>query len=379
MEYYFDTHQLYHDFEHLHDTPEIAFQEYRTSRFIQKELKKIGFSVRKLGDTGLLAHMEGKQPGPAIALRADMDALSFYKEDGSVQLLHACGHDAHSAMVLAAGRHFAAQNIDEGILYLLFQPGEESMLGAKRILAHGLPHIDGMIGIHLRPKIEMPLGSATPALLHCASLPITAHFHGKAAHAARPFLGINAVSSAAMLIHAVDTLTWDTDEDWSAKATVVDSHQNQHNIIPEFCSVTLDIRAQSNELGSSITQKIKMLAKEAADKFGTTLSFEENPGYAPNYDPSLIDICRNAINTVLGKAEPPTHTPGSEDFHAYSMIGGIPTAYIGLGADLLPGLHSPDMHFDHSCLPIGTAILIEAVNSCFKRIAPHAAAPKSEC
>jgi len=366
MQYHLDEEKLYRDFAVLHDIPEISFQEFMTSAFIRKELIRLGFTVQHLGETGLLACMQGENSGASIALRADMDALYFRKADGDIKPLHACGHDAHCAMVLSAGRHFAAQGISSGTLYLLFQPGEETMLGAKKILAGGLPNLDGMIGIHLRPQIEIPMGAATPALLHCASFPVTAHFHGKAAHAARPFLGTNAVSAAALAITAVDELSFDTKEDWSAKATIADSHRNQHNVIPEYCSVTFDIRSESNALGGTISETVKRIAEESAQKIGCAVTFSENPGYAPKYDPRLVGICKDAITEVLGSAEPPTHSPGSEDFHAYSVLAGIPTAYIGLGADLVPGLHSPDMQFDHTCMPIGAKILIDAVTRCFQ-------------
>lgn len=367
MEGEIDEKALYADFENLHDLPEIGFREFQTSSYIEHELQDLGIPVQHMGETGLLARLEGKAPGVSLALRADMDALSFCRENGEKLMMHACGHDAHCAMVLAAGRHFAAHRLEKGRLYLLFQPAEETLLGAKKILACGLPRLEGMIGIHLRPKSEIPLGTATPSLIHCASFPITANFHGRASHAARPQLGINALSSGAMAIIAVDGLSFDTKETWSAKATIADSHGNLHNVIPEYCSVTFDIRSESNKLGDTISEAVKRISAEAAKKVGCTVTFNENPAYAPRYDPSLVDTCKQAIEKVLGRAEPPTHTPGSEDFHAYSVQGGIPTAYIGLGADLTPGLHSTEMHFNHACMPEGVKILVEAASLFFKQ------------
>lgn len=351
---------LERDWAQLHQIPEPAFHEEQTSRWIREALTASGFSIRGFGKTGLLAHITGEAPGSAIALRADMDALPFPQRDGAVVCRHACGHDAHCAMVLAAGKYLAALGLTRGTLYLLFQPAEESMNGARETLKCGLPHLDGMLGIHLRPQSEIRLGHATPALLHCASLPVTARFSGKAAHAARPHLGINTISAAARAIAAVDEIRLDTAALWSAKATVIDSHGNPRNVIPELCTVVFDLRAETNAVGVLLSAEVKHAVETAAAAVGCAVSVHQEQGFAPEYNPRLVEICRCAIADILGTADPPYHTPGSEDFHAYSALGNIPTAYIGLGADLEPGLHSPTMHFDHSCMAPGAEILADA-------------------
>jgi amidohydrolase len=362
-----DASALEETWQRLHAIPEPGFEEVRTSRWIESQLTAAGFSVRYLGKTGLLASLEGRGPGPSIALRADMDALSFRREDGTAYCSHACGHDAHCTMVLSAGKYFAVHPPARGTLYLLFQPGEETMHGAREMLRCGLPHLDGMLGIHLRPRSELPLGRATPALLHCASIPITARFRGRASHAARPQLGINAVSAAARAVTAVDEIRLDRPGGlWSAKATVIDSQGNLRNVIPEFCSVSFDLRAETNDIGKRLTDAVETAVRAAAHRLGCTAVLETEQGFAPEYDPQLTELARLAITDVLGVADPPLHTPGSEDFHAYSALGDIPTAYIGLGADLEPGLHSPQMHFDHACMSPGTRILIDAVNRCLQ-------------
>lgn len=357
-----ETEQLMEDWKRLHQIPEIGFHEYQTSGYLRSRLESLGFEVRSIAGTGLLAALHGSEPGLSIGLRADMDALEFNNEDGSKTLCHACGHDAHCAMVLAAGAQVARQGIRRGTLYLLFQPAEETICGASAVVRDGgLPHLDGLLGMHLRPKSELPLGQATAQLMHQATIPMTVTFYGKAAHGARPFEGVNALSAAAETIVQVDRLQIHTGQSWSAKATNAHCFGNMHNVIPERCSVTFDLRAQSNALGDQLTQAVLECANQSGEKVGCRVSCDKVHGYAAEYDPGLVTVCEEAIREVLGDVAPPVHTLGSEDFHAYHMEGGIPVAYMGLGADLVPGLHSRDMRFNPDCLPVGVQILCRCV------------------
>lgn len=368
MEYTIDEEKLYDDWNTLHKLPEIGFNEYKTSAFLRERLVELGFELETVAETGLIGTIRGKKHGPTVAIRADMDALKFRNEKDEIEVIHACGHDANCAMALAASAALAKKGIEAGNYIILFQPGEETMTGAQMVLESGLPHIDAMFGMHLRPQNEMEIGKATSALIHSASMPLTINFRGKAAHGARPHLGINAISAAARTITEVDALYIDTGENWSAKATVIDCMENQHNIIPEFCSVTFDIRAKSNELADYISSTIRKIASEAAQQIGCSIGIKQGYGYAPQYDAALTHISKRAIKQVLGAAEPPVYTSGSEDFHVYSVKGGIRTSYIGLGADLRPGLHAPNMCFDHSCMPNGAEILFRCVKMSFEAL-----------
>lgn len=353
--------QLFQDWEQLHGMPEVGFREFKTSRYLRSRLESMGFYVDPIAGTGLLAKLSGARPGPSVGLRADMDALPFPNKDGTTTVIHACGHDAHCAMVLNAGAIAAREGLEGGTLYLLFQPAEETIEGAQAVLKSGLPHLDALFGMHLRPLEELPYGTATAQLIHQATRPIKVTFRGKSAHAARPHLGINALSAAAAAIVRVDHLKLDTSLSWSAKATVIDCNGNAHNVIPEWCSVTFDLRAETNALGDELSDRILAIAAESAEEVGATMESTEIHGYAPEYDGRLVRICERAIGEVLGSVAPPVHTLGSEDFHAYRMEGGISSAYMGLGAGLTPGLHSREMTFNHECMPFGTEILYHCV------------------
>lgn len=355
--------QLRKDWESLHAIPEIGFKEYKTSAYLKERLREMGYQVTPIAGTGLLARLDGDEPGALVGLRADMDALQFHNEDGSTEMIHACGHDAHCSMVLAAGELAVKRGLKKGTLYLLFQPAEETICGASRVIKDGgLPHFDALFGIHLRPRVEIPLGTATAELLHQATLPMTVTFLGRESHAARPQSGINALSAAADCIAAVDALRLDTAYSYSAKATNCTCYDNSHNVIPARCTVQLDLRAQTNALAKELVSRVHEIAESSARKVGCTTAFSQIWGYAAEYDPRLVRVCERAITETLGSVEPPLHTLGSEDFHAYHMEYGIPVAYMGLGADVMPGLHARNMHFDHSCMVPGAEILFRCVS-----------------
>ena len=350
--------QLEKDWEALHAIPEPGFQEFQTSAYLRSRLQTLGFELKPIAGTGILACLRGQEPGPLVGLRADMDALQFRNPDGTTSLIHACGHDAHCAMVLAAGAFAAQCGVKKGTLYLLFQPAEETICGASRVIADGvLPKLDALFGMHLRPRTELPLGAAAAQLLHQATMPMTVTFLGKEAHGARPQLGINALSAAASCIAAVDALRLDTACSYSAKATDCTCYDNSHNVIPARCTVRFDLRAQTNALAQTLIDRVRALAEAAAKAVGCGVEISQIRGYAAEYDPALVRICEQAITQTFGCVAPPLHTLGSEDFHAYHMEYGIPTAYMGLGADLVPGLHDRDMRFDHSCMLPGAQIL----------------------
>lgn len=350
--------QLMTDWRQLHSMPEIGFCEYKTSAYLRKRLEEIGFEVHSIAGTGLLAVLRGEEPGKSVGLRADMDALEFHNEDGSSEMLHACGHDAHSAMVLNTGELVAEIGIQRGTLYLLFQPAEETICGASKVIESGqLPYLDALFGMHLRSRLELPIGRATAQLLHQATRPLTIEFIGKAAHGARPRQGINALSAAAAAIARVDCMKINTGLSWSAKATNADCYGNSHNVIPECCTVMFDLRAQSNDLADQVLKKVLDCAQQSASEVGCRIETSVIRGYAAEYDPALVTVCEEAITETLGSVETPLRTLGSEDFHAYHREAGIPVAYMGLGADLTPELHSREMRFDPECMVAGVEIL----------------------
>lgn len=347
-------------YDYLHSIPEIGWQEYKTSEFVVSELKKFGYEVHeKVGEkTGVIGILDSGVEGPVFALRADMDALQFEK-DGKKYNVHACGHDSHTAMTLTAAREIAKSGIEKGKLYFVFQPAEEVLGGAQSIIKSGLiDEVEEMIGIHLRPIQETRLGYATPALVHAASYRILATIKGLNAHGARPHLGINAVDAAMMVVSAINAIHLDPRVPNSIKVTKVIAGGETVNLIPDNAEIAMDLRAQENEVMDEMIEKAKNAIYNAAKSIGAEAIIDFIGGVpAAEYNDELVNETSLAIKDVLGQSLPPIITTGGEDFHYYSKLLNIKTAYIGLGCDLVPGLHHPEMHFNKDALRIGVDIL----------------------
>jgi len=352
-------------YRYIHEVPEPGNQEFRTSGYLADELGKYGFQViRKVSDgTGVLGVLDSGKPGPVLGLRADMDALA-YDIGGKTEYRHSCGHDAHSAMVMAAAREVAAKGIQKGKLYIIFQPAEELLSGCREMIRSGLlSDMTEVVGIHLRPIEEAKLGYAAPALWHSACAPTKIRIKGMSAHGARPHLGINAAEAAALCVSAVNAIHANPRISHSIKVTQLITGTGAINIIPDEVMVGVDIRCSQNQEMEDILSKVKRAVTGAASAVGATaeIDIQYCPGAA--YDNELKRVNSEAIIDILGKDGllDDIATPGSEDFHFFAKELGCKAGYIGLGADLAPGLHSKDMKFDTQALYIGADILSKVV------------------
>lgn len=354
-------------FHYLHSIPEIGCQEFKTSKFVSEELKKFGYHVIEgIAITGVIATMDSQIEGPILAVRADMDALSF-KVDGKKVNIHACGHDANTSMVLATAKKIAEKGISKGKIVFVFQPAEETLGGANAIAESGiLDEVEEMIGLHLRPIQEAKLGEATPALYHGSSRVMEVQINGLASHGARPHLGVNAIDAASLAIHAVNSVSVDPRVPHSAKVTSIHSGESSYNTIPDTVYMVLDLRAQTNNVMEKLVEKVQMAILTSVQSLGAKAEISACTGVpAAEYNAEMIELAREAITEVLGNALDPIVTPGGEDFHFYTNMLNIKASYIGLGADLVPGLHHPEMTFDLKALEYGEEILKKII---FKRL-----------
>jgi amidohydrolase len=347
----------------LHAMPEVAFAEHRTSAWLAEKIKAAGFIVMTgVGGTGIVATLKGKDPGPTVALRADMDALA-YTVNGKEVCVHSCGHDAHSSMVLTTAEELAKAGIRRGTLKILFQPAEETVLGAlKMIEAGSLDDVDVVIGIHLRPIQEAKTGQATPALYHGSSYIMEATINGRTAHGARPHLGINAIDAAAAAVNAVNAIHLNPVVPWTCKVTKLHAGGAALNVIPDKAEMALDLRTQQNAAMDALLDKAEKAIKAGAATVGASAETTVKGGVpGAEYHPEIIELARDAIRAVLGEQGllDPIVTPGGEDFH--NFVKARPTVkagYVGLGCNLSPGLHDPTMKFDRSAMIHGANILL---------------------
>ncbi len=349
----------------LHEMPELAFQEQCTSKFVADTLERLGYAVERGvgGTTGVIGTLKTNVPGPVLMLRADMDALPF-EIDGKPCAIHACGHDAHTAMVLAAASELK-DVVKRGTLKVLFQPAEETIEGALAMIKAGaIDDVDMIVGAHIRPVQDLEPGTCCAAVNHTASTTLSVTIRGRSAHAARPHLGINTIDVGAAVVQAVQSIWLNPVASWSAKCTQFHADQGATNSIPEEARLTFDVRAGTNELMKELLEKMRVAIELTAEAAGATAQLRfgtQCPAY--DYDEALTEEIADVIRTVLGsdKLARPCGG-GGEDFHHYRLAKpGLAAAYFGVGVGAAPGLHAANMDFEEKYLPMGTAVFVQWV------------------
>ena len=362
--------EIFSIFDHLHQNPEISWKEVQTTQFLKEQLEKAGYRVQTFDDcTGVVGEIgEGDF---TVGLRADMDAL-WQEKDGKWQAIHSCGHDSHSTMALGVALLFNKMNYKPpGKLKILFQPAEEKGTGALKMLQKGvMDDVDFLYGVHLRPIQELRSGYASPAILHGASQYITGEIKGESAHGARPHLGINAIEVASSLIQEMSNIHIDPQVPASIKMTGIHAGGPNGNTIPDRCEFALDLRAQTNDVMNQLEFKLTQMIEGISTIYDAEIKLHsEIKLAAAEVDPTAQQIMENAIQEVVGPeyCAPPVVTSGGEDFHFYSLMKqDLKTTMLGLGCDLKPGLHHPDMTFHREDLLIGIEILAKTVMKTFQ-------------
>ncbi|ATW25732.1 amidohydrolase [Candidatus Formimonas warabiya] len=368
MDWHFDKEkwQPYLDdcFHRLHEIPEVSWQEYRTTAWIKDRLKELGYDLITIPNSTGLIGMRGKGPF-TVALRADMDALCHSTGAGE-QILHSCGHDAHMAMVLTAAGALAPLSLPEGTaLKIVFQPAEEQGEGALRLIESGvMDDVDFLFGVHLRPGDELPAGKFSPAVKHGAAQTIYGELTGVPAHGARPYLGINVIEVAMAFLHLLQGLHFTPLTPASVKMTRFMAGSEADNIIPGYGRFTLDLRAGTNEQMEKLTAQVERMASHVSAAYGAEIKLSTvGKTVAAEVNREAEGILCRAIRDSAGPESLASSlaTPGAEDFHYYPhLCPRIKAAMMGLGCNVQPGLHHPEMHFEHAYLIHGAEILARA-------------------
>lgn len=347
--------------EALHKIPELACHETKTSNFIAEHLEQIGLKpIRGIATTGVVAYIEGEEPGPTVLLRVDMDALPF-KIDGKDVAIHACGHDSHTAMGLAVASRLVGK-VKKGKVKLFFQPAEETLEGAKRAIEDGvLDDVDIAFGAHVRPIQDIPDGTVCPSVKYTATAFCNVYLKGKTAHGSRPHLARSTVEAAVLSANAINSIWMNPAKSWSCKVTAIECPSTSPNIISDKGKLVLDIRAQDNPTMDELIEKTKRAVDGACRAVDVEYEFDFPQGVtpAPEYDPAMVQQARETIVEVLGKeklAEP--CAGGGEDFNYFVKAKpGLPNTYLGIGTGVCPGLHDPTMTMNAESLRNGVDVL----------------------
>ncbi|NBY52736.1 MAG: amidohydrolase [Betaproteobacteria bacterium] len=354
----------------LHAHPELAFAETRTSDRVAERLALAGLEVRRgLAGTGVVGLLQGRRPGPMIGLRADMDALPLHEANDFAHRsthagrMHACGHDGHTAMLVAAAETLADAPDFAGAVAFIFQPAEEGDGGARQMMDEGLfaefP-CEEVYALHNWPGLAA--GSFAvhrgPVMASADQFDIVLHGHG--AHAAMPHQGLDPVTAAAALIQTLQTVVSRRTDPLKAAVVSVTRMQagEAYNIIPESVTVGGTVRALDNGVRDALQLQISEAAAGIAAAHGLRATVEYRRGYPATVNhPTQADFARAIAEEVAGRESVRTDlapSMGAEDFGF--MLMDKPGAYLWIGNGPGSGgcmLHNPHYDFNDAILPLG--------------------------
>ncbi len=372
----------------LHEHPELGNQEVRTSKLVADHLRALGIEVRTgVARTGVVGVLKGGKPGGVVALRADMDALPVLEQTGepfaskataeyggkTVPVMHACGHDSHTAMLMGTAEILAGRKDQiAGTVVLIFQPAEEGSLpgeegGAPLMVKEGAfnaPKPGAVIGLHVFPG---PVGRITtrPGPFFAGSDTMSIKLHGKGTHGAQPWNGVDVVSLSAAIIQGLNTIVA-RQVDLTASPTVITIGQvlagTRHNVIPEDAVLNGTVRTYGAERRADVLARIKRTVADLADSYGATaeVSFSgTNP--AVENDAKLTALLGPALTAAAGAAGADLNArpvTTSEDFSYFAQVA--PTAYFLVGSTpnfkdyaSAPANHSPHFDIDEKAMQTG--------------------------
>lgn len=327
---------LYSDYvielrRHFHQYPELSLEEFETTDFIAKELEKLNIPYERSQPTGLIAKIIGGKQGRAVALRSDIDALKItqknnvpYKSKHQGKM-HACGHDAHMAMLLGAAHILMDNILDlEGTVYLIFQPAEEIGQGAKIMINTGdwYEKIDSIFGIHIWSELESGKVSLEPGERMAAADRFKVHIKGKSGHGSMPHQTVDAVLVAAATVMNLQTIV---SREYRPLDPLVISVGSIHsgdafNVISGEAELDGTVRYFSKEIGKTIVASIERIVKSTASLYGAESKLEYFKYIPPLYNDEISSsIAYAAAKTVMGEESiiKIDKTTGGEDFAFY--------------------------------------------------------------
>ncbi|UAY54964.1 M20 metallopeptidase family protein [Arachidicoccus terrestris] len=362
---------------HLHAHPELSYQEFETSRFVQEKLDTYHIPFQVMAGTGVIGLVEGKNPGSrVIALRADMDALpiteanevSYVSQNKGV--MHGCGHDVHTTCLLGAARILRETRDQwEGTVKLIFQPGEErnpggaSLLIKEGVLEHPAPQ--GIIGLHVHPGLPAGKLSFRSGRVMASADEIYITIRSEGGHAAAPHLTADTILIASELIVSLQKLISRNCDPFSPSVLSICSFQGGHttNVIPAEVALKGTFRAMDETWRYKAHELIKKMAVGLVTSMGASVDVHIDVGYpSVNNQAALTDNCRHLAEELIGAAnvEETELRMGAEDFGHYTQL--IPGCFYRLGVrnearGIVHNVHTPHFDVDESAIKTGMAMM----------------------
>lgn len=363
---------------HLHAHPELGFEEHETTKYIVQLLDEWRIPHEQPLKTGVVACVHGATPGPIVALRCDIDALPIQEENtfdfasGVPVRMHACGHDAHTAILLGAAKALAELRDEiRGEVRLLFQPAEELVSGGaqKFVDAGVLEGVEALVGLHVQSEIEVGAISLLGGPIMASDDQFAIEIAGSGGHGAHPHRTVDALRIAAGLVGELQTLiSRQIDPLEPAVLTVGTLHAGTgYNIIAGRAEMSGTVRTFSGTVRNQLEEKITSLASTYARAHGAEAVVRYTRGSpAVINHPELVDFLRPAAAAVVGTSQVLQHPPkmGGEDFAYYCKV--VPSAFVQIGArNPEVGANFPHHHprftIDERCLVIGLKFYLETL------------------
>jgi len=365
----------------LHEHPELGFQEEQTHAFVIDRLRALGVEDLRTGiaATGATALIRGTKPAPGptktVLLRADMDALPIDEENDveyrsqTPGVMHACGHDGHTAMLLGVARVLLERRDRfAGTVKLLFQPAEEGPGGAKPMIEAGVledPHVDAAFGMHLAQEVPLGTIALRPGPAMAASDRFAIRIKGRGGHGARPQSTVDPIVVGAQIVVALQTLvSREVDPTESGVVTVGAFRAGEaFNVIPDTAELRGTVRSFMPEVRELLARRIEELARGVGAAMRAEVEVEHHFGYPPTVNtPAMTDLVREVAEGVVG-IERVEHAPqmmGAEDFSYF--LERVPGCFFFVGSrndarGLVWGHHHPRFDFDEEALGIGIATM----------------------
>jgi hippurate hydrolase len=361
----------------IHAHPELCFEEVRTADLVAAKLTEWGIPVhRGLGTTGVVGIVKNGSSARAVGLRADMDALpmqefnTFEHASKHAGKMHACGHDGHTAMLLAAARHFAKHRNFDGTVYLIFQPAEEGGGGAREMLKDGLFEkfpMEAVFGMHNWPGYPVGKFAVSPGPVMASSNEFKITIRGKGSHGAMPHLGIDPVPVACQLVQAFQTIISRNMKPIDAGViSVTMIHAGEAtNVVPDSCELQGTVRTFTLEVLDLIERRMKQVAENLCAAHECACEFEFVRNYPPTVNwPEETAFARRIMASIVGEDNVVVQEPtmGAEDFAfmlqqkpgAYCFIANGEGDHRAMGHGAGPCvLHNPSYDFNDDLIPLG--------------------------
>ena len=362
---------------HIHANPELSYQEFKTSAFIQEKLQSFGIPFQLMATTGVIGLIKGKNPGKKIiALRADMDALPILEENKvdyvstNKGVMHACGHDVHTTVLLGAAKvlHELKDNW-EGTVKLIFQPGEERNPGGASILIkEGVlenPAPQAIFGLHVHPGLATGKLSFKEGKVMASADEIYITIKGKGGHAASPQVAADIILIASHLVVALQQVISRNRDPFDPSVLSITSFQGGHttNVIPSEVKLMGTFRAMDEAWRFKAHDIIRKLSTELVHSMGGEIDLHIDVGYPSVYNNEQLNIiAKDLARQFMGNEHVETTElrMGAEDFGYYTQV--IPGCFYRLGVmnegmGITSGVHTPTFNIDESAIETGIGMM----------------------